>query len=104
MSLFLYKRAYLLLLALLYNIAASASGSIAGKITDANSSKPIEGVNVYLSELKRSAITDAFGKFEFNNVPEGTYSIDIALVGYNRISATVNVHDDTRVTVNYALT
>ena len=68
------------------------AGAITGRITDTRSS-PMAGVTISLrgTAVARVAVTDAEGRFALSPLPEGTYQVDAALPGFNRISRTVDL-------------
>ncbi|MBE7440908.1 MAG: carboxypeptidase-like regulatory domain-containing protein [Flavobacteriales bacterium] len=47
---------------------------------------------VYIKELNKSTQTDESGKYSFNNVPYGEYTISFYLLGYNRFERKINVN------------
>lgn len=66
---------------------AQTSGTIAGKITDVNSARPIEFVNIVLmkvgnSEIVKREVTDGKGSYKLSNVPNGSYFIIASFIGY----------------------
>ncbi|MCD7915894.1 MAG: TonB-dependent receptor [Tannerellaceae bacterium] len=68
--------------------ANQASRSIRGKVVDANTSEPLEFVNVVLREkgvanaIPMGSITDLDGNFNIPNVPLGSYILQISFIGY----------------------
>jgi iron complex outermembrane recepter protein len=62
--------------------------SIRGKITDGNG-VALSGATVLLKPLKLSAITNSEGFFLFENLKEGTYTLDISHVGFANFSKTI---------------
>lgn len=63
----------------------SATGTITGRITDKGTQSPIAGAVVQAMSAGRaasSAITDADGQYRMANVPAGTYSVVVNMVGY----------------------
>lgn len=55
--------------------------TLEGVVTDAGSSDPIVGAQVYLPAINKGALTDVNGKFRFEVSPD-TYKLDIRFVGY----------------------
>jgi iron complex outermembrane receptor protein len=64
---------------------------IAGKITDANTNKPIAGATISIAVLKITAVSDQNGDFSFSSVPaKGKYIVEARFVGYTSITRTVD--------------
>jgi TonB-dependent receptor len=69
---------------------ASHHGIIKGRVLDAdNLSMP--GALVLLEALEKGTITDTYGNYTINNVPEGLYEMTVSYVGYNSIKKQVEV-------------
>jgi outer membrane receptor for ferrienterochelin and colicins len=82
--------------------AAAQSGVITGKVTNAGSGAPIDGAQVQASGAQRfSALTGADGTFRIVNVPDGTYTVVVRVIGYDTKTVT-DVRSGS--TVNIALT
>jgi hypothetical protein len=64
---------------------AAAFGGIGGTVQDARS-KPVSGAHVTLQSMASGAVrtvrTDRFGRFDFPNVPLGTYQLAVAAKGF----------------------
>ncbi|HUP88264.1 MAG TPA: TonB-dependent receptor [Longimicrobiales bacterium] len=79
------------LLALMALVCASAanaqtSGSITGRITNKETQTPVAGATVQATtatgRVVASAVTDADGQYRLANVPAGTYSVVVSMVGF----------------------
>lgn len=57
--------------------AAGATGSIEGVVCEVGHCKPIDGVRILLSPSRRTAVTDALGRFRFGALPPGRYSLQV---------------------------
>ena len=64
--------------------------TITGKVVDAQTNQPIEGVNVYLTPTSNNCMTGADGSFTFTELEERQYTITAQKNGYstNRVSVT----------------
>ena len=60
--------------------------TISGKVEN-EINTPLEGVSVTLLERKTTVITDAEGKYTFDYIPDGTYTIQCSLHGYPDIQS-----------------
>jgi len=63
-------------------MAAQTSGRIHGTIIDASAGQGIAFVQVKLVELSMGSISDEEGNFEINNVPEGSYTLQVSMLGF----------------------
>ena len=59
----------------------TAPGSIVGSITTEGYDSPFEGAVVQLEELNRNTTSGRDGRYRFNNVPPGTYTLIIDYFG-----------------------
>ncbi|MEG2103479.1 MAG: carboxypeptidase-like regulatory domain-containing protein, partial [Flavobacterium sp.] len=58
----------------------SAQNSVSGIVTDTQN-QPMPGVSVYAPELHKGTTTDANGKYELNNLPNGSLRLAFSFVG-----------------------
>lgn len=84
---------------------ARASGRLApiviGTVRD-TAGAPISNVQVVVSGLNRTALTDDSGEFVLRGLPAGTYHLDLVRIGYageHRIITVPETGDDVRVTI-----
>jgi len=78
----MYKSWLLILTSVFLCHALHAQNTISGKITDARDGAPLKSASVYIPDLKTGAATAADGNFRIQNIPAGTYVIEISIVGY----------------------
>lgn len=78
------RTAVSLLLFLLPFLAAAQTPTqtFRGRITDADTGRPLTGASVLLSPLQMGTVTDSAGVFRFERVSAGRYSADIRYLGY----------------------
>lgn len=57
-------------------------GRITGRVMDAESARPLPGVQVYLADRSVGAITDVNGRYLLRSVPQGTHSVVVESLGY----------------------
>ena len=81
--------------------ACAQTGSIKGKITCRN--KPVEFVNAGLTGTHYGASTNAEGEFHINNIPYGTYELQLTLIGYQRIRKTITINSPVALIFNREL-
>jgi TonB-linked SusC/RagA family outer membrane protein len=65
--------------------------TLKGRVAD-STLRGLEGAAVQLKELKKTTMTDEKGGFVFTNVPEGTYTLEVLLLGYTKQAKTVQVN------------
>ena len=63
---------------------AQSSGIIRGKVTDEKTDNPLPFANIKVEGTSWGAASDEQGEFEIKNLPPGTYTIVVTLVGYER--------------------
>lgn len=71
-----------------------------GQVTGEEGSAGLPGVLVELVEVRRAAYTDADGRFTFGDLPPGTYTLRLSMIGRHVLERTVElagpgVHDRT---------
>jgi hypothetical protein len=55
---------------------------MSGRVIDATTGQPIPGVTIHIRELRRLTMTNDFGGFVLENLPEGTYTWSFRRLGY----------------------
>jgi len=96
-----HLKLYLLPLILLCSITAFSQNSLTGKITDSTSKSTLPGTIIYIPDLKISAQANTDGIYMLNNIPKGTFVVEVQILGYKVVSLPVKV--DGAVTQNFAL-
>ena len=61
------------------------TGKISGRITDGQTRESLPGASVIIDGTRFGAAANIDGYYFINNVPPGTYSITVSLVGYQRV-------------------
>ena len=59
------------------------SGSIEGKVTDAETGEALRGASVSVVATKKGSYTDSKGTFRIKKVAPGTYAIRVTFIGYD---------------------
>jgi len=80
-----------LLFLLLAPFAFAYSGSLSGRVTDKDKGAGIAGVSVYIPDLKLGVVTDSGGYYRFNNLPSGSFLVEVHSIGYKTLTGTVTV-------------
>jgi TonB-linked SusC/RagA family outer membrane protein len=92
----MFKKLYLLMLALVVSASAYAqSGTLKGKVTDAETGEALIGATVYIQSIQKGAQTDIDGMYAINNIPAGSYAVTISYVGFKTFKSNVEVGSGT---------
>ncbi len=73
---------------------ASADGRLEGRVSDATGSVYFDGAIVRLKELKLESSSTNGGRFAFNSIPAGTYTLIVDYLGAESIQQLISVVDD----------
>jgi TonB-dependent starch-binding outer membrane protein SusC len=82
--------------------AQEPTGTIRGRVTDQSSQLPLRGATVRVGS--RNAETRADGGYLLSELPAGTDSVRVTMIGYAPIAQAVTVVGDSVVDVDFALT
>lgn len=97
-------RGFLVLALLAGILEAGNTGKIAGHITDRETGATLIGVNVIVLNTVLGASTDGNGDYFIINIPPGTYTVKVMLIGYETITmADIHVSSDRTTTVDVRL-
>lgn len=69
----------LLIVLIIPAIAFCQTGVIEGTVYSRGTDEPLAGAEVYIIELNKRIKTDENGKFSFNEIPEGKYTLSISI-------------------------
>ncbi len=65
---------------------AVSRGILEGHVADDRTGQPLFGANVMIQGTLLGAATDREGNFQINNVPAGTYTIQVRMMGYRTLN------------------
>ena len=60
---------------------AAAPGSVIGQVGFARSGRPVPAARVRIPALGRTVVADTIGRFRFDSVPPGRYTLDVRQIG-----------------------
>ncbi|MRX47267.1 TonB-dependent receptor [Pedobacter puniceum] len=86
------KKLLLTLFIAILNICAFAqNGLITGNVIDKTQNLSLPGATLKILPGNRYTISDQSGRFEFLNVPNGEYQIEVSYLGYKKYSQSINL-------------
>ncbi|MBV8855427.1 MAG: TonB-dependent receptor [Acidobacteria bacterium] len=74
-------------------LAQGGGGRLTGKVLDARERTPVAHATVTLAELGKTAEVGAAGDFSLEEVPAGTYSLEVSAFGYKSLRQRVRVSE-----------
>lgn len=99
------KKILSILFACLFSVLSYAqnSGVISGYLQDSEAGRPLPGATITLDKYNRYTISDNNGHYEFLNVPEGTYRVEVIYIGYNAPAQSATVKAGENVLVDFVM-
>ncbi len=90
---------FFLFLCLITGTFSVLGQSITGKITDAETVKPLNSANIILVGTARGTQSNSQGDFTLKNLAKGKYTLKITYVGYENFTQVVDLQKDERINV-----
>lgn len=85
-------------------VAATAQGSIHGRVTDATTGAPLGSAQISVVGTRLGGLTDESGTYTITGVTAGTHSILVRRIGYGPSTRPVTVGEGATATADVALT
>lgn len=86
------------------NIAVlQAQATISGRITDAETGKPLPRVNVFISGTKMGTGSNEEGYYRITDIPPGGYRLVVSIIGYQRETVDVIIGRGETVEIDFEL-
>ncbi|WP_353265579.1 carboxypeptidase-like regulatory domain-containing protein [Gemmatimonas sp.] len=82
---------------------AQSTGSVTGRVTDAENGQPITAAQVTINGTTLGRATGDDGRFTITSVPSGSQTITVRRIGYLQQTRSVVVSATAPVTINFAL-
>lgn len=94
-----------LILSFSNQILPQSGGKIIGTVIDAESKQPLIGCSIFIENLMLGDATNTDGNYLILNVPSGTHTLKVQMVGYNsQVVEGVKVSSGLTITLNFELT
>jgi iron complex outermembrane recepter protein len=94
------KKIFFLISLLFFSFFLNAQ-SLSGTVTDSLTHEKMQGVAIYIPELKLGALSDAAGNYKIYPLPKGTYQLEMQMVGYTATIKQVIIKGD--VTLDFTI-
>jgi len=85
------KKTFIILFLFIGFLNAFAQNSLTGKISDKLTGEPLIGASIYISELKKGALTDVDGIYKINNLSSSRILVQVNQAGYKTIIETIDL-------------
>lgn len=86
-----FKTSLIILLVLLARLFANQSYNLTGQVTSADDHQPLAGANVSLAGTSIGVTSNAQGRFQINDLPQGSYIVQVNYVGYSARQQKVDI-------------
>lgn len=73
---------------IVFPLLSQTTGKISGEVKDARTGEPLIGANVLLVDTFYGAATNLDGYFDILNIPPGTYTVRVSMMGYHSVRMT----------------
>ncbi|MDX1647055.1 MAG: TonB-dependent receptor [Longimicrobiales bacterium] len=85
------------------DIASAQTGIVAGRVVDAQSSRPLTNAQISIPGTGLGGLTQADGTYRITGVPAGTQTVRVQILGYATQEETVNVSSGATATADFRL-
>ncbi len=90
---------YLIFISFISNQSLALSlplkGIFTGFVKDSKTGDPIEGVSIYITDLRTGSSTNSKGEYIIDNLRDGKHLIEISHLGYSTIAINVDIQGET---------
>src|SRR5690554_1206689 len=80
------------------SITLAQGGTLRGFVYEEDSGEPVIFTNVYLRGTSLGASTDVNGYFSINNIPDGTYTLQVTYLGFDTLKKQIDISVDRIIT------
>src|SRR5256712_3435748 len=96
--------AILLLAVVVTEPVQAQQGTVAGQVTDKSNQQPVPGASVLIVGTNLQGRSSREGRYTITNVPPGTYSVQVRLIGFATATQPVTVAGGATATLDFPLT
>src|SRR6476660_3973182 len=82
---------------------AQSTGTIAGRVTERTTNRPLAGVQIHVVGTTRGAATNDSGGYRIPGVPAGTVQLAVQRIGYGVASRSVVVSGENTTTADFTM-
>lgn len=93
-----------MLLAVAPTVASAQMGTLTGRITDAQSGRPLLDAQVTVPGTGLGVLSNANGRYLLLNVPAGQHGVRVDLIGYESATQSASVSGGQTATLDFAMT
>ncbi|PLX13578.1 MAG: hypothetical protein C0594_01085 [Marinilabiliales bacterium] len=68
--------------------------TLKGEVFDEETQTPLDGVNIYIPEIKKGTSSDGKGNFEINGLSKARYTIIFSYLGYKEVKRNIHLHNN----------
>lgn len=69
--------------------------TISGKVLDHDTRSSLVGATIYIPQLDRATVADAYGNYHFHHLCQGTYTLKVTYIGYEAESFSLKINSST---------
>lgn len=101
---FTFLKQYLIAILAMVSMGAFAqeTGTISGKVTDAETGENLTGAQVYVKASGAGTVADIDGRYSLN-LPAGTHTITVSFVGYSMLTESVTIQAGQTTTKDFSM-
>ncbi|MCZ4319573.1 TonB-dependent receptor [Aequorivita viscosa] len=96
------KNSLCLLAVFIVSMSASSQNSLTGTITSKNTNQSVSAT-IYLPQLEKGTVADFDGKYNIQNIPDGSYNVVFSSLGFATVSKKLYFSNNASVTQNIQL-
>ncbi len=93
-----------LVLTLTAGMVYAASGSVNGRVSDAESGHALPGANVFITATSLGTASDIDGHYFIANVPAGKHTVVVRYIGYETVTFTIQLRVDEKLKYDVKMT